>query len=114
MSIETGSNCIGYAYFILGLQSVEKGIQIGLFSETLERFQVVPEKNEAVAVAITIGKNNEEVVVHMALLDQETRAFIVERKAEGAPVSITSYTELLNRYSHPRYKVRLLNVKVDQ
>lgn len=91
------SNCMGFAYWKLGLIAKEHFIDPGDLKGLLKDFDKVDFLEEAEAIA-AIETDNEEHVRHIIVIDPEDRSFVVNRVGYAAPLKRVSLISMLSQF----------------
>ena len=109
MSRTVESNCIGYAFYKLGITDKE----IPQYSSDIDLnkyFQTVDDPENACAIAVLTKREENYVLQHIALLDFKNRV-VIHRQAYGCPVKHITYHEFRRDWDDPGFFIKFLQLK---
>lgn len=99
--INTRSNCIGFAYWYLGINTTEQRVTIPRYEELLKQFEeVAKDEAEVFAISDTLPVH-ERIVWHMApriFICGNDKDFVIHRRGNGASVNVEPLEDVVKRY----------------
>ena len=95
--VRTESNCVGFVFYKLGLEKVDKLIWPLYFGDLLQHF-VITDREDGDAIGVV--DNNNRSVLHLAAVDQVDREFVEQRTASGGPIMHMSRKDAFDYYKN--------------
>jgi hypothetical protein len=103
-------NCIGHAYYRLGLQDGDDYLWPNSIKEIAQDFKEA-NYDEAEAIIITIGEWDHNAFIHLAALDPTDRHYVIHRRGCGAKITRDPLETLFAEYHGNEFNFTLLKVK---
>ena len=105
-------NCVGFAFYKLGLKEADKFIKPPSYKKLLENFLIVTEEQaDVIGVIIKPEGFKKPLVHHIAIIDPKDRRFIIHRASHDAPISRMVRKELLEWYGGSYFTIINLKLK---
>ncbi len=100
------SNCIGFAYYTLGLQPRDVYIEDAHPLEKYPELELAACQEDAQAIGFTFNKTiigrGKDALLHLAVIDPNNHLLIIHRPSYGAEIESIPTAVLLEEYSRLR------------
>lgn len=97
LSIDAKSNCVGFAYWFLGISSLDEYVFPPRYIELLKDFEVADE-GEVVAFVSKEKDSSHKVVWHLAPIDPDNKDFVIHRTFYGMRVERRPLSDVIRLY----------------